>query len=625
MIFLYDIVNEDFIRLKDDQQVSQVSELLQRITPARIIIVSQPIAPSNKVNYHVYTPKDLLSQLAKSSLELSLAEALNLSNQPTTPTLPAHTDAESAPPLCIIIEDDDQIIGFYDEALPRLSTNRYGSSIRDSVEADSSYMLTADSAEQVTFAQVIPLLVSIAHRFTPQSAIPIETLAGAEVDIVVSAKQGFMVEGPSVARYVVTNDAEPLPFQFKLRATSIGPGKIWIQCFHLGQPLGRLTLTPLVLPIAHGTDERPAEHKKALVSPVNSPPDLTLLVFERIEQGQIQIEFRLSAADPTLNLNLKLFHPATLLRLDPLRYFQLFFHDIEDLSRSAGGNPAVIAQRLERKGAMLFQELLPPDLQTLLWRLRDQIHSIYIQSDEPWIPWELLRLQGGDDGIISEGPYLCEAFAVTRWFPGIGQRPTLRLERMAVVVPQDSGLPYAQEERKHLLSLAQGIRTVVQVPANYLDILDVLSQGIYDGVHFTGHGVFAEADPNQSAIMLEKHARLSPDDIIGRVKNLGRASPLVFLNACQIGRQAMALTGIGGWAKRFAEAGAAAFVGSLWSVSDHAACEFSRVFYNHLLAGEPIGRATQQARAAIRSPGDPTWLAYTVFADPMAAVMEQNL
>jgi len=34
----------------------------------------------------------------------------------------------------------------------------------------------------------------------------------------------------------------------------------------------------------------------------------------------------------------------------------------------------------------------------------------------------------------------------------------------------------------------------------------------------------------------------------------------------------------------------------------------------------PIGEAVRAARIAVRAEGDPTWLAYTVFADPLASV-----
>jgi CHAT domain-containing protein len=82
----------------------------------------------------------------------------------------------------------------------------------------------------------------------------------------------------------------------------------------------------------------------------------------------------------------------------------------------------------------------------------------------------------------------------------------------------------------------------------------------------------------------------------------------------------MSLTGMGGWAKRFIEAGAACFIGSLWSVYDDAAHKFSVSFYEQVLAGATIGRAVREARQAARQLNNPSWLAYTVFADPLATV-----
>src|SRR5207248_3038105 len=104
----------------------------------------------------------------------------------------------------------------------------------------------------------------------------------------------------------------------------------------------------------------------------------------------------------------------------------------------------------------------------------------------------------------------------------------------------------------------------------------------------------------------------------------GRAKPLVFFNACQIGRSAMSLTDIGGWARQFLHAGAGAFIGAFWSIYDQPAYDFAQALYSRLLRGIPIGRAVQEARIAIKPAGHPTWLAYTVFADPLATVQEST-
>ncbi len=85
------------------------------------------------------------------------------------------------------------------------------------------------------------------------------------------------------------------------------------------------------------------------------------------------------------------------------------------------------------------------------------------------MPWELCRLTTTQNGNTVEGPFFCEAFALTRWLPGTGIKPTLRLSNLAVVVPSFSALPYAQPEMQYLLGLATPQRKVQRIPARYLD------------------------------------------------------------------------------------------------------------------------------------------------------------
>jgi CHAT domain-containing protein len=179
-------------------------------------------------------------------------------------------------------------------------------------------------------------------------------------------------------------------------------------------------------------------------------------------------------------------------------------------------------------------------------------------------------------------------------------------------------LPFAVSERDYMLSLAAGGRQVQRIPATFLDVKAAFCRGEYDGWHFTGHGGFRPL-PNTSVILLENQEEMTPTDLSDS-GNLGLARPLVFFNACQTGHSAMSLTDIGGWAKGFLEAGAGAFIGAYWSIYDQAANDFARSFYSNLLAGMEIGRAVQAARQKIKPLGDPTWLAYTVYANPLAKV-----
>jgi CHAT domain-containing protein len=100
------------------------------------------------------------------------------------------------------------------------------------------------------------------------------------------------------------------------------------------------------------------------------------------------------------------------------------------------------------------------------------------------------------------------------------------------------------------------------------------------------------------------------------------AGPLVFLNACRTDGQAPMYTTVEGWAASFLRAGAGAFIGSLWEVVDTSAATYAQQFYQSALAGATLGEAARQARDAIRdNPADPTWLAYTLYADPAATVI----
>jgi CHAT domain-containing protein len=187
-------------------------------------------------------------------------------------------------------------------------------------------------------------------------------------------------------------------------------------------------------------------------------------------------------------------------------------------------------------------------------------------------------------------------------------------------------LPGAVAERDYVLSLADSHRYVTQIPATFTDVVKAFSDGVYDAWHFSGHGIDEQQDPDRSAILLEGRERYTPIDLSGRSLNLGIPHPLVFLNACQTGRGGFSLTGMGGWASAFVNAGAAGFIGTYWSVADTPALNFARELYGRLLSDDrpPIGQAVKEARETISASGDPTWLAYTVFADPLATVTKDD-
>jgi hypothetical protein len=492
-----------------------------------------------------------------------------------------------------------------------------------STPSGDSRSLEAEFPERVQLGSVATLSVFIANEAPSEHGLALEVRADDRIDIVVQPRSGFVLdESDDRARITVPESGESKHVQFKLKAVEAGPASIRVRAFRAGEPLGLISLESVVVPEAGRAipDPRPKRAgSRRLATPSPQLPDLTLFVEEWQSDDDTQYRILLTANDPALELNLHTYGPFTL-ELDPAKFFEEFFTEIERLPLGTRAERDLADRRLAAKGAYLSQTLLPDDLRQKLWNVRDQITSIIVQSEEPWIPWELCRLTGREGGRIVEGPFLCEAYTMTRWLPGVGFKRPLSIRNLALVVPDDSGLPLSGAEKAYVESLGRGRRKVTQVPATFADLQDAFAEGVYDAWHFTGHGAARDENPDRSPILLAEGEQFTPESLSGAAANVGIPHPLVFINACQVGRAGMALTGIGGWANRFVEAGAGAFIGAYWSVYDEAAYEFATEVYTRLLKGEAVGRAVRDARLAIRRPGDPTWLAYTVFADPLATV-----
>jgi CHAT domain-containing protein len=199
---------------------------------------------------------------------------------------------------------------------------------------------------------------------------------------------------------------------------------------------------------------------------------------------------------------------------------------------------------------------------------------------------------------------------------------------LAVLAPTYSllnNLLSTQHERQVLLDLIRqrNLRDRSPAEATWQAVMDLLETGDYDWVHVASHGNFYPDAPNgDSALWLQRDNALTPQHIAGmQIEGyLRQHRPVFFFNACEVGRQGWALTGIGGWANRLISCGAGLFVGPLWSVGDSSALTFATAFYQSLFSGQTVAIATQQARVAAQQVGDPTYLAYSVYGHPNARV-----
>jgi hypothetical protein len=310
------------------------------------------------------------------------------------------------------------------------------------------------------------------------------------------------------------------------------------------------------------------------------------------------------------------------------------YKQIEDRWVSTKGDITAFQAELRAIGGQLWTDLFPPELQKRLWDDRKALRSVQIFSSEPFIPWELVHFkQPGRSNLPEETLFLGQCGAV-RWLIGAPLPPKIlriRSERARTLVPKyphpDYELPETIDEEKFVRKLFNA--SPVRADQNAVRALLAGPAG-FDLLHFAGHGR-AETDNIAEAHLLltgRVEGQNYIEETINTTTTTGYADlrgdvgnrPLVVLNACQAGRAGYTLTGMGGFAQAFLNAGAGLFVGTLWSVGDTLARVLLETFYEELKAGKTVSEAVIEARNKAAST-DATWLAYVFYAHPEARLV----
>ena len=118
-------------------------------------------------------------------------------------------------------------------------------------------------------------------------------------------------------------------------------------------------------------------------------------------------------------------------------------------------------------------------------------------------------------------------------------------------------------------------------------------------LHIAAHSVADPADAGHSRLLLQD-APLFASELAGLPLD---QLELVVLSACSSAQGEMiAGEGLEGLTSTFLKAGAANVVGTLWPVPDQIAAQWSKAFYQHLGASEPLEVAVAMANRAIDDP-----------------------
>lgn len=508
-------------------------------------------------------------------------------------------------------------------------------------------------------AEAAPLVVQLAVQPPDQSPLDAvrELLLSfsdprqpEQVTVVVNGEGFQETTGDKSRTILVYSDRNSQPAVFLLRPQSAGRKRVVIDFYHKDRLVGSTEFETTVVEWGQRF-----ERMQALASlqpgpvagiPLSLPPqppaaaDLELRVISSADRRQLS--FVLHSANPKVGYHWKS-AGMTALTAEPQALLRSTFDRLSKMARSspeqrAPDDDKAYRQELDGIGQILYEQLFSPELKqeyrARIRVLRQQglIRSLLVTSDEPWIPWEIIKPYEYDEpsGQEIDDPFLCEQFRLSRWLAGRAVPPAISIQTAQLVKFADN-LANVEQEARYFDGLPTrlrnkvAVRGAVETPG---EILDLLAQAAAHLLHFACHGNFNYDDPNESVLRL-KGGVFRPSQVAGKqAAGVRKSKPLVFVNACHAGRSGFSLTGIGGWAERFVDAGASAFVGGLWEVNDKLAADFAQTFYNELLgdgtpgSGKPLGEALYQARLAIqrRDPANPTWLAYTLYGDPNSKV-----
>ncbi len=222
------------------------------------------------------------------------------------------------------------------------------------------------------------------------------------------------------------------------------------------------------------------------------------------------------------------------------------------------------------------------------------------------LPWELLY-----DSRQGEHLALSTRTPLVRYLP-VAHPPQpllvqLPLQILVVVghIPRDQTVDVAQERARMEAALAElrqrGLVALTWAQGqSWRELQRTLRQGPWHVVHFIGHGGFHQ-DRGEGAVLLadgQGQGRWFTATQFGRLLADQRALRLILLNACEGGRgssqDVFASTGA-----TLVRRGAPAVISMQHEISDQAALEFTRAFYEALADALPVDLAVTEARKAI--------------------------
>ncbi|MFG2941495.1 CHAT domain-containing protein [Streptomyces sp. NPDC048282] len=481
----------------------------------------------------------------------------------------------------------------------------YGPIVGKQVDYPERRRLKAELAEQASPGREVPLQVQVTCDGS-QGGVALRAFElpaeGARLLITVHAP-GLYALGDLQQELWVEAGVDSDVLRFGLRTDRPGLHAVTVRAYRGGSFLGELRLQISV------QADVPARDGAPRMAPLDSlafdPGEVTLQVLKAADGYSFQLISETSYA-PAFQLKAGDHRQAT----------ENIYRELRRIAAAAGvGTDAQrVRRRLQNLGVALWGAAVPDAVRGQFWRESHKIRAFTVLGEHDVVPWELLYPL---DGTQQGDGFLAEWLPVVRRVHGQERVRQLNLPQATFVVPPGSP-PEAEREVTALRARFGSAVGDGGILTRGAEVQSRLDEGLTGLLHFACHNAFTEAG-SQVAMADGPFDPLDLATAQGS-RALSATRPLVFFNACRSVGQIDWYTASLGWAPQFLEAGAGAFIGTLWPVRSDSALAYADAFYAHLITGRlPLGEASMKARQAIRNhDGDPTWLAYAVYGSPAA-------
>jgi hypothetical protein len=465
--------------------------------------------------------------------------------------------------------------------------------------------LVADLPKSITVDKWfgIELMVKEVAAAVSPMGLPLDIPGGATVVVALAVPASFEVRGDLTANIAVPESGDSDPILFEVCPRAVGSFPLRFSAYRGGTFLGRLEVQVSVGDrTSHSTRESLGDLQLSDV--VDGEASLQIM---SSDEGTFRFLF-------ITDRERREFHSQRIEgdirdRIESLiPQFDSYAAAASRLSQGAA------LERMKNEGFRLWEQLVPQIIQEAIWEYRDHISQMTIYCDREVVPWELLYMLSGD-GKEAESGFLVEQFPVVRWVMNSKRTRQLTLQRPVFVVPDGS----PQQAFAEIDDVARRLSVAQPSMLREREMLtQALDHPAFDCLHFACHNRFT-ASRGSSINFNDGDFRPVDLALNAKLRRLSSTKPLVFLNACRTVGVAPVYTTLESWAGAFLNAGAAALIGTSWSVRDATARTFATTVYEQLAGGRTLGDSVSEARRqASAELGDSTWLAYTVYGDPRA-------